>query len=93
MGTFHDNMGDLHGITVVVATSDNMVYIGRCHEERPEGMLMLDVAEHTEGADGKSNADVIAAAAKWGHWPVHKRLLVEQNRIQSVQRLGGLRNA
>lgn len=92
MGTFHDNMGDLHGITVVVRTPDGRhAYVGRCHEERPDGMLMLDVAEYVDGHDGVSLADAIAKAAQLGHWPQHKRLLVPQAKIGSVTRLGTLR--
>ena len=39
MGTFHDDMGELHGITVVVDTNGSMVYIGRCHEMDDERIL------------------------------------------------------
>ena len=90
MGTFHDNMGELHGITVVVETPDgSRAWIGRCHEERPEGMLMLDVAEYA--AADKPLAESIAQAARLGHWPQHKRLLVPSAEIGKVTRLGELR--
>ena len=92
MGTFHHDRGELHGITVVVTTPDGRkVRIGRCHEERPDGMLMLDVAEHEEGTGGKTIAEVVEAAARLGHWPQHKRLVVPSAEIGQVQRLGELR--
>ena len=31
MGTFHDGLGELHGITVVVDTKGTRIAIGRCH--------------------------------------------------------------
>lgn len=91
MGTFHDNMGELHGITVVVATHGETVYIGRFHEERDEHLVLFDVGEHTAGADGQSNADYVAKAAKFGVWPVHKRLLVPRSVVASITPLGHLR--
>ncbi len=92
MGTFHDNMGELHGITVVVKTPDgSRAWIGRCHEERPEGMLLLDVAAYVEGEGEKTLAEAIAQAARLGHWPQHKRLLVPSAEIGTVTRLGELR--
>ena len=54
-------------------------------------MLMLDVAEHEEGTGGKTIAEVVEAAARLGHWPQHKRLVVPSAEIGQVQRLGELR--
>ena len=54
-------------------------------------MLMLDVAEFSDGQDGVSKADYIAKVARIGHWPAHKRLLVPTSDIGTVTRLGELR--
>ena len=43
MGTFHDDKGELHGITIVVETSGPRTYIGRCFEESERGVVLLDV--------------------------------------------------
>ena len=88
MGTFHDDLGELHGITVVVDTPGPKVYIGRCHEMTPDGILLLDVDAHEDGADGRSKADYISRAAKVGVWSKHKRLVVPEAEIASVRRLG-----
>lgn len=90
MGTFHDDRGDLHGITIVIDTAGSKIYIGRCHEERDADILLLDVGEHDDGANGQSKADYVAKAAKFGHWPVHKKLVVPRSDIVSITRLGEL---
>lgn len=88
MGTFHEDLGALHGITVVVDTPGAKVYIGRCHEMTDDGVLLLDVDTHEDGADGRSKADYIRRAAKVGVWSKHKRLTVPRAEIVSVRRLG-----
>ena len=87
MGTFHDGLGELHGMTVVVDTPGPKVYIGRCHEMTPDGILLLDVDAHEDGADDRSKSDFISRAAKVGVWSKHKRLVVPKAEIASVRRL------
>ena len=87
MGTFHDDLGELHGITVVVDTPGPKVYIGRCHEMTPSGILLLDVDAHEDGADGRSKSEFIRRAAKVGVWSKAKRLTVPRAEIASVRRL------
>ena len=48
MGTFHDDKGELQGITVVVETYGPRVHIGRCDEEKPDGISLMDVNFHDE---------------------------------------------
>ena len=52
MGTFHDGMGELHGITVVVDTDGPVVYIGRCWKVDEEGIVLVDVDHYEEGEEG-----------------------------------------
>ena len=54
MAIFHDDMGELHGITVVVDTNGSMVYIRRCHEMDDARIVLLDLDEHEDGQDGYS---------------------------------------
>jgi len=56
MGTFHDTADPLHGITVVAESGDT-VYVGRCHARENGTIVMLDVDQHAEGEDGKTNAE------------------------------------
>lgn len=88
MGTFHDDLGELHGITVVVDTPGPKVFIGRCHQMTDTQIILLAVDEHEDGADGRSKADYIARAAKVGVWEKHKQLVLPLTEVASVKRLG-----
>lgn len=87
MGTFHDDLGELHGITVVVDTHGPAVWIGRCHEQTDQGILLLDVDGHEEGRDGLSKTQWIERAARFGHWNRHPKIEVAAADIVSVNRL------
>jgi iron-sulfur cluster assembly protein len=87
MGTFHDDMGELHGITVVALSSDT-VYVGRCHEMTADRLEMLDVDLHAEGQDGRTNDEYLERAAKFGVWKKHDRLILPLAEIQNVVPLG-----
>jgi len=87
MGTFHDNKGELHGITVV-ATAGDTVYVGRCHEMDDQRLLLLDVDIHAEGQDGRTNQEYVERAAKFGVWKKHDQLAVPMTEVQDVTPLG-----
>jgi hypothetical protein len=91
VGTFHDDLGELHGITVVVDTPGDTIYIGRCHEMNDEKIVLLSVDEHTDGSGGASKADWVAKAAKVGVWEKHKTLVLPLTEVASVKRLGEFR--
>lgn len=86
MGTFHDNLGDLHGITVVVETHGARVYIGRCHEEKPEGILLLDV-DYNEAKTEEERRAYLDKAARFGVWKKEAQVLVPQEDVKAVRRL------
>ena len=88
MGTFHDNLGPLHGMTVVVDTNGPRVVIGRCHEVTEEKVILHDADIHEDGADGVSKAEYIARAAKVGTWVRHSHLSVPLTEVESIQLLG-----
>ncbi len=90
MGTFHDDLGELHGITVVVDTTGPRIYIGRCHEETASGILLLDVDVHEDGENGQSKDDFVRRAAKFGVWKKHERFLVPSSEVTSIRRLGNI---
>lgn len=87
MGTFHDDLGELHGITVVAVSGDT-VYVGRCHEMADGRLEMLDVDQHVEGQDGRTNREYLERAAKFGVWKKHDRLILPLADIQDVVPLG-----
>jgi hypothetical protein len=88
MGTFHQDKGELHGITVVVDTPGPRVYIGRCDEMTEEGITLLDVDMHEEGAGKRSKQEYLQRAAQFGAWKKHDRMVLPRSEISSVRRLG-----
>jgi hypothetical protein len=90
MGTFHQDKGELHGITVVVDTDGPEVYVGRCHEVTAAGVLLLDADVHHAEAGGTSKQEWVSKAARYGVWARHRHLLVPRERVVSVRRLGEL---
>ena len=87
MGTFHDDMGELHGVTVVAIAGDT-VYVGRCHEMDDQRLLLLDADEHSEGQDDRTNEQYLERAAKFGVWKKHDKLLLPVADISEVVPLG-----
>jgi hypothetical protein len=84
MGTFHNDKGPLHGITVLVRTHGPRVYVGRCDEETEQGILLFDADHHDDGEGGKSTSDYLAFARKYGVFPKHKRCVVPRAEIAAV---------
>ena len=90
MGTFHDDKHELHGITVVVDTVGPEIFIGRCDDVDPRGVLLLDVDVHRDGDEGRSKSDYVERAAQFGVWKKFDRILVPADQVASVRRLGDL---
>src|SRR5437868_15340467 len=88
MGTFHQDKSALHGITVVVDTKGSRVYIGRCDDEDEKQVILLDVDFHEDGANGKSKADYVKRAAKFGTWKKMDHVIIPREEVVSVTRLG-----
>lgn len=88
MGTFHQDKGELHGITVVVDTSGEKVYIGRCDVLNDQGIVLHDVDVHSEGENDLTNEQYVARAAQVGAWKKLDRIAIPKGEIASVRRLG-----
>ena len=88
MGTFHNHKGELHGITVVVDTVGDKIYVGRCDVKTDKHILLNDVDEHTDGDKGKSKEEYLKFAAKFGTWKKHDRLLIKNEEISYIKPLG-----
>jgi hypothetical protein len=93
MGTFHQDKGELHGITVVVDTDGPEVYVGRCHEVTPAGVVLLDADVHRAEAGQPSKDEWVRRAAVYGVWARHRQLVVPHERVTSVRRLGEVASA
>lgn len=90
MGTFHDDKHELHGITVVVDTPGEEIFIGRCDDMDDRGVFLLDVDVHRDGDEGRSKEDYVQRAARFGTWKKYDRLLVPSHEVKTVRRLGDL---
>ncbi len=88
MGTFHQDKSELHGITVVVDTDGEEIFVGRCDDMDAERVFLLDVDVHRDGEGGKSKAEYVQKAAQLGIWKKHDRLVIDRARVTSVRRLG-----
>ena len=90
MGTFHQDKGELHGITVVVDTVGSEINVGRCDVMTEERILMHDVDVHREGEGGRSEEEYVERAAQLGTWKKFDQLEIPAEVIASVRRLGDL---
>lgn len=88
MGTFHQGKSGLHGITVVVDTIGQEIFIGRCDDETDRGIILYDVDVHRDGDGGRSKEEYVKRAATFGTWKKHDALLIPKEKIASVRRLG-----
>ena len=89
MGTFHDDLGELHGITVVVDTAGTRTYVGRCHEENAEHVVLHDADFHeSTGNGGPSREEYLARAVRFGVFPNHRTLVIPRGEVTSIRRLG-----
>ena len=88
MGTFHQDRHELHGITVVVDTDGDEVFIGRCDDMDDERVILLDADVHREGEGEPSKEAWIEKSSEYGVWAKHRRLVIPLERVTSVRRLG-----
>jgi len=88
MGTFHQNKGALHGITVVVDTTGPEIFVGRCDDTDERGIVLDDVDVHRDGEGGRSKDDYVQRAARLGVFKKYDRLFIPQERVASIRRLG-----
>lgn len=88
MGTFHHDRSPLHGITVAVDTRGAAIYVGRCDDMDDETIVLLDVDVHQEGAGGRSKAEYLKRAAKFGTWKKHDRVALPMSQVAWVKPLG-----
>jgi iron-sulfur cluster assembly protein len=89
MGTFHDDKGELHGITVYVHAGDT-VYVGRCDVLDNERLVLHDADVHVEGQEGRTNEQYLQRAARFGVWTKHDLLVLPAAGLGPVRPLGDL---
>lgn len=88
MGTFHQGLSDLHGITVVVDTGGEEIFVGRCHDVGKRGVILHDVDVHREGEGGRSKEEYVRRASQFGVWKKYDHLIIPNEKVTSIRRLG-----
>jgi hypothetical protein len=88
MGTFHQGKSELHGITVIVDTTGPEIFVGRCDDQDERGIFLHDADVHRDGEGGRSKEDYVRRAAQLGVWKKYDRLVIPNDKIASVRRLG-----
>jgi hypothetical protein len=88
MGTFHEGLGELHGLTVVVDTHGPRIAVGRCHTVTGSRVVLHDADLHDEREAGVSKQAYLARAAEVGAWPRHRQLVLDLSEVASIRRLG-----
>jgi hypothetical protein len=84
---FHPGHSELHGITVVIETSGDALYVGRYHEETPAGVLLHDVAEHPGPGSNLSREEFLARTLKFGVRADRRNLVVPSSEVRQITRL------
>jgi len=87
MGTFHDDMGELHGITVVVSQHDGCTWIGRCHSEDAIEVILHDAEQHDPSQSDETTAQWLQRARQFGHWPRVATIRISRPDVSGLVRL------
>lgn len=83
----HENRGELHGITVVMTGASGRTYLGRWHEETPQGVQMRDLGVHDPATAEHDLATWVERARKFGVPVEHRMLLVPAGEAGECVRL------
>ncbi len=84
---FHPGHAELHGVTVVVETLSEVLYVGRYHEMTPKGLLLHDAAEHRPDGDKISREEFMARTLKFGVRADHRNLVLPAGEVRRITRL------
>jgi hypothetical protein len=87
MGTFHDHMGELHGITVVVSKHDGSTWIGRCHSEDAIEVILHDADLHDPALSDEDTEQWLQKAKQFGHWPKVSTIRIARPEVSNLVRL------
>jgi hypothetical protein len=87
---FHPGHEELHGVTVVLDTTDGRVIVGRYHDTEAGRLRLHDVAVHDPRATGVSKEDYLRKTIKFGLRTEQKFLAVPAAEVTALTPLGQL---
>ena len=86
----HEDLGELHGITVLVETADGRMIVGRCHEANAQHALILDADIHEGPRDEQAGWQWLQRAARWGVFPTHRAVDIPSEEVNAITRLSDI---
>jgi hypothetical protein len=86
---FHPGHHELHGVTVVLDTTDGRTVVGRFHDVEDGRIRMLDAAVYEPGAV-QSREEFLRRTAKFGVRVEHRQLSVVETDVVRITPLGQL---
>lgn len=87
---FHPGHAPLHGMTVVVETSDQRTYVGRYDVEDQRGIHLLDAGSHLPTAATLSKDEYLRRCAKFGVASELKHVVVPAEQVVRITRLSDI---
>jgi hypothetical protein len=89
MRTFahHEHKHELHGITVVVETDGDELWVGRCDDIVADGVILKDADVHRTGTSDRPRPEWLDRARHFGVFPNHRRIVVPAEHVVAVRRL------
>lgn len=87
MGTFHQHRGELHGITVVVETTDGRLAVGRCNTADDVAVALWDADLAPADDPPGTRSKWLERAAQFGIWARHPTIVIPRADVVSLRRL------
>jgi hypothetical protein len=84
---FHPGHHALHGVTVLLETTNRQVYIGRFDTEDESGIHLLDVAVHEPQGSGLTQEEFVRRTVKFGVRVDRKHAVVPSAEVARVKPL------
>ena len=87
MGLFHDTSDPLHGVTVVVETNDEDVWVGRCNRVEEDRVLLFESDRFDSAESPTSKSDWLKRTAMVGFHPRYPKLELPREQVRSIRPL------
>ena len=85
---FHPGHHDLHGITVVLETTGDEIYVGRFDSQDETGVHLIGVSIYTPRENAATKAEFLAHTAKFGVRVDRPHLVVPTPVVSAITPLG-----
>jgi hypothetical protein len=80
-------LAEFHGKTVVVETSDDKTYVGRCSRFQDEQLIMVDLDQLAGSWTQPQVVEYLDRAIDQGHWPNIKKVFIPKKDITRMELL------